>query len=290
MSGALLIRKAMARHQSAFAFLSSRLAKRQLDVHRVEPTNVRKGDSSHPEHCSHSQYLFFRTRACKFCHHSWKHRQFSTKNIFYLLHFPSLYSMSQYLSKSCLSAEVSAYREKTSLLCTHLAPATPPKSVLSIQELHPSLQEYSHWPPPPRISSHIPSLKPLFVSFYVQISLFPSASFAQMVQATYCLVSASPRHNHSPSCAGLKVELGSSVLKQKKYGYHRIFHGRILLQKSEELGALTSSLNPVQCTGKRKGKGFRSEPQCRYTHTMETCKDLPKHVYFHSEIRTNLGA
>lgn len=290
MSGTLLIRKTMARHQSAFAFLSSRLAKRQLDVHRVEPTNVRKGDSSHPEHCSHSQYLFFRTRACKFCHHSWKHRQFSTKNIFYLLHFPSLYSMSQFLSKSCLSAEVSAYREKTSLLCTHLAPATPPKSVLSIQELHPSLQEYSHWPPPPRISSHIPSLKPLFVSFYVQISLFPSASFAQMVQATYCLVSASPRHNHSPSCAGLKVELGSSMLKQKKYGYHRIFHGRILLQKSQELGALTSSLNPVQCTGKRRGKGFRSEPQCRYTHTMETCKDLPKHVYFHSEIRTNLGA
>lgn len=185
MFGALLIRKVMARHQSTFAFLSFRLAKCQPDVHRVEPTSVRKGDSSHPEHRSHSQYLFFQTGACKLCHHSWKHRQFSTKNISYPLHFPSLYSISHFLSKSCLFAAVSAYGEKTSLLCKHLAPAMPPKSVLSIQEPHPSPQEYSHWPPLLRIASHIPPLKPLFASFYVQISLFPSASFAQMMQATY---------------------------------------------------------------------------------------------------------
>lgn len=75
--------KGMARPKSAFVSSeASRLIKHKPQVHRVEPTNIRKADSVHLEHCSHSQYLLFQTRARRLCHHSWKHGQFSTKNTF----------------------------------------------------------------------------------------------------------------------------------------------------------------------------------------------------------------
>lgn len=75
--------KGMARQKSAFLPPeASRLTKHKPQLQRVEPTNIRKEDSMHLEHCSHSQYLLFQTRAGRLCHHSWKHGQFSTKNTF----------------------------------------------------------------------------------------------------------------------------------------------------------------------------------------------------------------
>lgn len=248
----------MARHQSTFAFLSFRLAKCQPDVHRVEPTSVRKGDSSHPEHRSHSQYLFFQTGACKLCHHSWKHRQFSTKNISYPLHFPSLYSISHFLSKSCLFAAVSAYGEKTSLLCKHLAPAMPPKRQFhsrtpskptGIFPLASSSENRF-----PHSSSKATFCVLLCPDFTLSFSVFcpdDASNISSHVFASQSL----PKRNHSPFCTGLKVELGSSQIKQKKHGNHSILCRRIPFQKTQELGALTSTLNPTfSAQGKGGGK------------------------------------
>lgn len=75
--------KDKARQKSAFLpSEASRLTKHKPQVHRVEPTSIRKANLVHLEHCSHSQYLLFQTRAGRICHRSWKHRQFSTKNTF----------------------------------------------------------------------------------------------------------------------------------------------------------------------------------------------------------------
>lgn len=93
--------KGTARQKTAFLHSeTSRLMKHKPQVHRVEPTNIRKADSVHLEHRSHSQYLLFQTRPGRLCHHSWKHGQFSTKNTFLLSPFPPPYSISYFLSKS----------------------------------------------------------------------------------------------------------------------------------------------------------------------------------------------
>lgn len=173
----------MARHQSSIAFLpseDSRLTKHEPQVHRVEPTNIRKGDSVHQESCSHSQYLLFQTGAG----FAIMHGNMGSSLLKILLSLPPFL-----LPTTCPTFPPKAAFLHRSLLTLlpiaevgeHLAHAwlqqqpSPKKKVFSTQELHPSPPENSRWLPPWSIKSHVPPLKA--VTFptlsYVRIHSFP---------------------------------------------------------------------------------------------------------------------